>query len=332
MAAAVRPDPSDARVPCPLCGGLIHPIAGKCKHCKADLTAYHAARPSANAPLPALSPAPGTNGHANERVNERVNAHTAHAPAALVVPMPVAATHDASQRVLPPRPSDQGYAAKPTASGWRSWPMLVIFLATVAIVIAVVLMVWPAGRRALDGKRAITPPPAPERMQTDPEIQTPLPVPVPQVRPAPPPTGSTQDPWMGQVDPPPPATGAGPLDTDIDDSDDLGGLTDPLASPHPPPADPALPRVQINGRGMMVLLLMAHICRKAIQCSPDDPMAQRTCDVLAGRPSAPPVDCPAAESCFQQIDTMSCGTLAANLSQLNSFVMQFRDCVDALGC
>ena len=31
------PWPSDARVPCPLCGGLIHPIAGRCKHCKADL-------------------------------------------------------------------------------------------------------------------------------------------------------------------------------------------------------------------------------------------------------------------------------------------------------
>ena len=42
MAVAARPGPSDARVPCPLCGGLIHPIAGKCKHCKADLTAHRA--------------------------------------------------------------------------------------------------------------------------------------------------------------------------------------------------------------------------------------------------------------------------------------------------
>jgi hypothetical protein len=245
--------------------------------------------------------------------------------------MPVAAAYDASQPVLPPRPSGQGYAAKPTASGWRSWPMLVILLATVAIVIAVVLMVWPAGQRALDGKRAITPPPAPERMQTEPEIQAPPQVPVPQVRPTPPPTGATPDPW-GQVDPPPPATGTGPLDTDLDDDDDLGGLTDPFASPHPQPTDPADPRLHINGRGMMVLVMMAHICRKTLQCSPDDPGARRTCEVLASRPSTPPANCPAADRCLQHIDTMSCTSLADHLSQLNSFVMQFRDCVDALGC
>ncbi|MBK9034698.1 MAG: hypothetical protein IPL61_26105 [Myxococcales bacterium] len=28
------------RVPCPLCRQPIHPIAGRCRHCKVDLTRY----------------------------------------------------------------------------------------------------------------------------------------------------------------------------------------------------------------------------------------------------------------------------------------------------
>ena len=32
--ASPTPDP---RVACPVCGGLVHPVAGKCKHCKTDL-------------------------------------------------------------------------------------------------------------------------------------------------------------------------------------------------------------------------------------------------------------------------------------------------------
>ena len=29
----------EARVPCPVCRGPIHPVAGRCKHCRADLHA-----------------------------------------------------------------------------------------------------------------------------------------------------------------------------------------------------------------------------------------------------------------------------------------------------
>src|SRR5215467_11037283 len=98
MAAAARPGPPearDARVPCPLCGGLIHPIAGKCKHCKADLSAYRAARPAANTPLPALHPA-GGNGVTG--------------PATPVPP--------AAHAVLPPRPTSR-VATEVGGSVWR---------------------------------------------------------------------------------------------------------------------------------------------------------------------------------------------------------------------
>jgi hypothetical protein len=42
MAAPVAMSPG--RVPCPLCGGPVHPIAGRCRHCRGDLT--RVARPS----------------------------------------------------------------------------------------------------------------------------------------------------------------------------------------------------------------------------------------------------------------------------------------------
>src|SRR5215207_126382 len=93
MAAARPPGIADARVPCPLCGGLIHPVAGRCKHCKEDLTQFRAGRPQAAAALPALNgkPVVSTNG---------TNGHVVAAP--IPVAMPV--THnDGSQPILPPR-------------------------------------------------------------------------------------------------------------------------------------------------------------------------------------------------------------------------------------
>src|SRR5215510_7929017 len=89
MAVAARPGPADARVPCPLCGGLIHPIAGRCKHCKGDLSALRSTRPAAAATLPALNqppatraaapaPAPAPAAPANGHTNGHAQAH--HAP------------------------------------------------------------------------------------------------------------------------------------------------------------------------------------------------------------------------------------------------------------
>ena len=45
------------RVACPACGAAIHPIAGRCRHCRADLTrAQDGPRPAAAAGAPRLSP------------------------------------------------------------------------------------------------------------------------------------------------------------------------------------------------------------------------------------------------------------------------------------
>lgn len=332
MAVAARPGPSDARVPCPLCGGLIHPIAGKCKHCKADLTSYQAARPAAKAPLPALHPAPGRNGHAGGQAP----AGAEQGPVAHAVPVPAAAMYEASQPVLPPRPTGRSYPDEPRASGWRSWPVVVIIVAMIAIVVAVVLMVWPAsGRRDGDGKHSAAPPPAPERMQTAPEINVP-PAQLPNANPRPVPPA--QDPWsQRQPDLPPQDPGpqaADPsarADPDSTDDLDLGTLQSPFDSPRAAPARPRGRRhLQINAGGIMYLAMAEHMCQKILQCGADNPVARSMCDKLSHH--APPANCPAADRCLEQIDTLSCAAQSDDPLQLQRLMVQFSDCADAARC
>jgi hypothetical protein len=360
MAVAARPGPSDARVPCPLCGGLIHPIAGKCKHCKADLTSYHAARPAASSPLPALHHARSGNGHTPVTPADAAYADAPYAPAPAATPrsgaampgaampgsaipagatpigstplgaMPLGAMYEASQPVLPPRPADHRYPTEPHASGWRSWPVVVIVVAMVAIVVAVVLMVWPATRRDVDGKHT-TVPPAPDRMQTTPEMAAPPPQ-RPSVTPPPPPAG--RDPWsQRQPAPAPQAPGAQPVDpsaqADSDDADDidLGALTDPFDQPHP---DPSRGKLKLNGGGVMYLAMAEHMCRKILQCGGDDAAARFMCDKLSHH--APPSNCPAASRCLEHIDTLSCDAQSSDPMELRRMMTQLGDCADAARC
>lgn len=51
MAAVRPPHASEGRVPCPACGGLIHPVAGRCKHCKQDVAALRAGAPRPELPI-----------------------------------------------------------------------------------------------------------------------------------------------------------------------------------------------------------------------------------------------------------------------------------------
>ena len=88
-----RMNPMDARIPCPVCGQEIHPVAGRCKHCKTDLVKLRvrapridpgvigvaaAAPPPQSAPFAPLAPVPApapmmvdlpTNGHDHERAS-----------------------------------------------------------------------------------------------------------------------------------------------------------------------------------------------------------------------------------------------------------------------
>jgi hypothetical protein len=296
---------------------MVHPVAGKCKHCKADLTAYRSARPAASAPLPALQQAQPSNGHANGAVP--------HVPP---VHAPIAVAHE-PQAVLPPRPTARSHTAEPTGSTWRSWPVIVIVLAMAAIVAAVVLMVWPSGESE-PGKRTLQPPPAPERMLTDPDIKPPQ-----QPPPARPP-GGAPDPWSSDLTPSPDRPSPAPSppaptpdpDVDFDDDQDVDALKDPFASRDP---SAARPRLGLNRRGALAGLMVVHLCRKLISCRIDDPVAASVCDQISP-PQAPPPSCPAAMRCLKHIDDLGCDNQSTDMVSIMKLMTQFEDCTEAASC
>lgn len=300
MAAAARPPGiGDARTPCPLCGGLIHPVAGRCKHCKEDLTQFRAGRPQAAAELPALnalarppvSPfAPPTNGTGT-------NGYMPAAPAAAVpVAIPV---REPTQPILPPRPTGRSMKAeRPRSALWRSWPMLVIGLAVVAIVIATVIMVLPQGS-SKGGRKLMNPPaPAPERMDTDPLQKQGL-----------------ADPW-GQGGAPDP----NPRPLPPDDPDDLLGQ---------------LPQGGMGGGfsgngGSFMNTIFEKTCSKLKTCpGANQSMLATACDQFSALPKAPPpTNCPSAQRCLDAIDKLDC-TQAVDTSPLTIGTI-ISDCGTAL--
>jgi hypothetical protein len=289
MAAARPPGIADARVPCPLCGGLIHPVAGRCKHCKEDLTSFRAGRPQAATALPALNGKPATANGSNGHV----------VATAIPVAMPVT-QQDGSQPILPPRTTARSVPVPRIQSMWRSWPMLVIILAVVAIVAATVIMVMPQSTKKNDGKMSA--PPAPERMETNPM----------------PDKQSQLDPWNsapGGVprtpDPVPP-----PPDPD----DDLwgsggGGVTGGGA-------------FGTHGANFMITAL-EHACTKLKSCPDvDQSTLSSVCEAVSMMPKQPPMTgCAAAERCLNAIDHLSCSQ-ASQASPHSVFTM-FDDCTRA---
>lgn len=311
--AAARLGPADARIPCPLCGGLIHPIAGRCKHCKGDLSALRSSRPSAVATLPALqqaSPAPRANGHANGHTPapSLVHAVAAAAPNGWAAGSPAAAVAlDVAQPILPPRPTGRLPTA-PARSAWKSWPVIVIVIAVIAIIVAVVLMLWPPERGG-DGLLGAAPMAAPERMNTNPMPSVPAPTPRP-VDPDP------DDPWAsprGGAPAPAPKPPAAPDDVDIDD-------LDPLPSPGP----------QITGQSRMTVAIAQHTCARLVACNITQPAAATMCRQIATLPRTQPPSCAAATRCLKAIDELECDVMVGN--PLGFMQAPIEDCMDALSC
>jgi hypothetical protein len=302
MAAPRPPQISDARVPCPLCGGLVHPVAGRCKHCKQDLTALRSGRPHAAAQLPALVGASRGNGHA------------------AATPVPIAAREE-SQPILPPRPADQPAAA--TEAGppaWRRWPMLVMALAVVAIVIAVIVLLWGPKTPAQAGQ--LPPGPAPERMDTDP-LQHSAQPPAPQAPPS-------DDPW--QSGPPQPHAQAparkmpDPVPDDSDDTDSLdlggaggnGGLAGSLGA-----ADTRLSTMALVGQ---------HLCDRLKQCGTADADMAAYCTKIAEiqRQFPAGAQCDARTRCLEHVDHLPCTTKADDDGAVFRLMTQLSDCMEAL--
>jgi len=353
MAAVTRPGPADARVPCPLCGGLIHPIAGRCKHCKGDLRAMRTARPAAGATLPALgstgaaSPAPANGNASGLAAAARQSAAAApQAPqppqqqpppppsaslvqavaAAAPIPLAIHAGPADSVPILPPRPTGRYPAPAPRAS-WKSWPVIVIILAVIAIVAAVVLMLFPPGGAPNDGTNDGTRnsgQPAPDRMNTNPAPATPRQ-----------PPSTSPDPWSRRGGPGAGSAGSAapgqPPTTDDRDIDDPS-VDDALAS-----RDPLSRRGGLGGRGLgspatdMLYSIFKHACSRVSACSTSNQKLDDFCEQLAVRPPVPPPSCAAATRCLRSIDRVSCDSFddVQSILQLQD---KLSDCMDAMSC
>lgn len=298
MAAAARPPGiGDGRVPCPLCGGLIHPVAGRCKHCKEDLTAFRAGRPQAAAQLPAL------NGH--------VAATAVPVAAAVVAPIAIPA-REGSQPILPQRTTGRHSAQRPRGSLLRNWPLIVIVLAVLAIVAAVVIMVLPSDNGSKGGKRQLMPAPAPDRMETNP-----LPNKQSQI-----------DPWGAPDDnyapaPPQPAPRRMPdppqPSPDPNDPDDIyGGLSGGSLGG------------SLGGLSNSFMLTMFHqACTKLQSCPNADTMITTVCNQFSAMPRpAAPQNCPIGDRCLEEIEKLDCDMTAQSGSPLGA-VYLIQSCMKA---
>ncbi|HEY0254569.1 MAG TPA: hypothetical protein VGC41_23745 [Kofleriaceae bacterium] len=280
----------DGRIPCPSCGGLVHPVAGRCKHCKEDLAAKRTGRAPANAALPPLATSASGQGPAVPLVGAMPQSLHVIAPDPIAFPPQTRAEQAyAAQAVLPPRQTGRSMPAQSSRSSWRSWPMLVIVLASIAIVVAVYMMVAPD--HSDPGKHVISPP-APEKMETDP-----LP---------PPGAGNSNgaDPWGGhsQADPQP----AQPRQT----PDPIPSTPPPQNRAAPDPGlglpDPLAGIGKLGATGDVMMAAMAHACTRLKSCPNADDTMTDVCEAVAMFPQQPPPNCDAAKRCFEQIDKMQC--------------------------
>lgn len=281
-----------------MCGGLIHPIASRCKHCRAaigDAVRQRSGAASLRA-LPALVATPTSLG---------LPSSTA------AVALPLASSPNVN---FNDSANAFEFAEANERPWWKRWPMIVVAVATVAIIVAVVLMVWPQDQRR--GSKVVAPP-APSNMDTNPMPET-----LPALPSAP---SNPADPWSGTgpavpapIDPSAPA----PIDP-----------SDPSA---PTPIDPAAPGNPARDR--FVSQLATSVCKQIADCTNIDPaMTGVLCDATVAllNQASPWSTCSfnagKAATCLKRVQTLSCD------NQLNTVdaVMLLNDlpaCLEALRC
>jgi len=338
MAAVARslgsPDSRDLqevslRVPCPLCGGLLHPVAGRCKHCKQDLTNHRHRIHGGGGQLPRLAAGTGPMGGA---------------PSALLGPQAAATISLGSPAyaidALPP----------PASRGWlRNWPLLVILLAVIGMIVALVLLILPQrhasvrrGARPLSNDNMQTdvlpgsgkssaidpwspsPPRAPDPSPPDPS--SPAPAPDPSIEPD---TAVPIEPDTVPIEP-----------ADADDDDGVAGGTvgpDPSVDLGIVDPDEISPLDSVLGPGIPAdvtfeSLIVAHACARVAVCAGDSARVARCARQLKPLPrSTPrPLRCrnvAMAQHCVQAIEALPCD-IAPTLRTL----MRIPFCTQLIGC
>jgi hypothetical protein len=242
-----------------------------------------AGRPAAGTPLPPLN-------HQDHHAPAGPTLPNPIIAAANIAPVPIAMPREGSSPILPPRPTGRSVAVPRPSSPLRSWPVIVIGLAAVAIIAAVAIMVWPPSKpnRAAHDPHELQPPPAPERMDSDP-----LPDP------------STQQ--HSQAEPPAPRHTPDPLPVqpaprNIDPQDPFGSSPGGLSG--------LSPLNGIAGADMM-MAVMGHACARLKSCPDADESVRDMCDMFSSYSrTAKAPDCDAARQCLEMIDKLDCSAAA----------------------
>jgi hypothetical protein len=292
---------TEHRVPCPACGGYIHPIASRCKHCKVDIGATKQSRRAA--PLAQLPSLEAVQTFAPLAASDQESRWSkSPSPAA-----PFARDNIASQAVSLPTFSEEleGSGTSSKTKWWKRWPVFVIAVAVAAIVYCAYLLLTPTA--SSQTKRITAPPPV--EMNTTP-TPSPTPPPVPSAPGGSPaaPTPSLPDPW-----------GANPFD--------------PYSDPDGVPDDDLLPKPSTGQTQTQFAASVAtKLCAKLSKCSglPPD-----SCEMIATvlQSSADPSNCnvkqPAAAKCMRSIDQIRCD---AGVSALPNLMQDLRACSEAFSC
>jgi hypothetical protein len=310
-----RANPSDARIPCPVCGQQIHPVAGRCKHCKTDLVKMReqqglrapkvdlatvgsapvaAPAPSFQAPAPVAAPGNGSNGHTAPPPATFASPPNASPPAAFLASPPEALPHAETTRA--PR-----------------WPLVVVLLAGIAILVCAYILLFAGGdSKTADAKKPAGAIPAPDRMETMP---APPPVQIPDVA----------DPWTQ----PPSAPTPSPTVPDLQNPFD------------PPPAPPSTPGVAPTAEDFMGSMFDT-MCAKAAACGLDQ-VAVDACRLISGsgvydmqreqvRAGRCTYDEAKAARCLESIGNISCSVTGTDLDAALGALMGLGDCASALVC
>ena len=243
-----------------------------------------------------------------------MKAHPANAH--LAVPIAMRTDDAGSQPILPPRQTSRMQATGTSTSGstWKSWPVVVIAIAVVAIITAVILMVWPSDSAGADAK-TLAPPPAPERMDTNP------------LPPGNGPQGNA-DPWSTRPwaapDPAPSQPPGPPTVPDIDD------IQPPdLSSPFRGGGGIGSTDKALGVLGAATL----RLCDRLARCpTATDPTIQMMCS--AGRLGLgqlpPPPSCSAMQRCLAELDRFPCDDL--DPASAFSMVQGLHSCTQAMSC
>jgi hypothetical protein len=368
MAAATRPGPAEARVPCPLCGGLIHPIAGRCKHCKGDLREYRSTRPAAGATLPALSQpssashgtAHGTahgssagsstgslNGHVNGTGHGtgHINGHgpatngyqpqppqqsRAQAAAALSLPVIPRLGPGAGpiEAVQILPPRPTGPHAAPAPRA--AWPSwpVIVIILAVIAIVAAVVLMLFPPGGAAAQDEGTN-----HSLQPAPDRMNTDPAPATPRQPP----SAAPDPWSrggsGSAPTKPPSAQATPDDPDIDDPDvdDALASRDPFSRRGGGAGGLGLGGGLASPRVGMLYSIIKHACTRLSSCGATTPQTKMLCDVYTRVPAVTP-SCSAATRCLRSIDDLSCDALGTDASALWQLKDKLDDCSDAMSC